>query len=201
MNIQDSIKEVLNKEAEAISKVSDHINESFEEAINIIYNSNGKLIITGVGKSGHVGEKMAATFASTGTPSFFVHSTEALHGDLGMIQKDDVVLAISNSGETQEVLSIIPTLKLIGCKIISLTNNRNSTLGKVSNIALEINVESEADQLNLAPTSSSTVALVVGDAIAVTISEMKGFNRRDFAFYHPGGSLGKQLLAELGSKI
>lgn len=191
-----SIKRAIKDEVEAIENVYEELDESYERAVNLILKCKGKVIFTGVGKSGHIGKKLAATFASTGTSSFFVHSTEALHGDLGMISSEDIIIAISNSGETKEVLSIIPSIKYIGSNIISLTGNRESTLAKQSDIALEAKVLHEADPLNLAPTSSSTVALVIGDALAITISKLKGFKKEDFAVVHPGGSLGKQLFQE-----
>lgn len=191
------IRGTMQQEIDAIKNVHDALDESYVEAINLIRQCKGKVIFTGVGKSGHIGEKLAATFASTGTPSFFVHSTEALHGDLGMIEEKDIVIAISNSGETKEVLSIIPSIKYIGSKIISITGNKNSTLAKQSDIALEAKVSHEADPLNLAPTSSSTVVLTVGDALAITLSQLKGFKSEDFAVFHPGGSLGKRLFNEV----
>lgn len=192
-----SMKEVMEEEIKAIKNVCENLDESYENAVELIHNCKGKVVFTGVGKSGHIGEKLAATFASTGTPAFFVHSTEALHGDLGMIEEKDVVIAISNSGETKEVLSIISSIKYIGSKIISITGNNNSSLGKESDIALEAKVDHEADPLNLAPTSSSTVALVLGDALAITLSQLKEFKKENFAVFHPGGSLGKRLFNEM----
>lgn len=147
----------------------------------------------GVGKSGHIGSKIAATLSSTGTPSFFVHSTEALHGDLGMIEEKDITILISNSGETNEVLNTIPSIQKIGAKIISITRNSESTLAKNSDVALTYAYDTEADHLNLAPTTSSTLCLVIGDCLATAVSENKGFKSEDFHLYHPGGSLGKQL--------
>jgi len=188
---------VLNMEIESLKHLSNSLDENFEKAINLIYKCKGKLVITGIGKSGHIGKKMAATFASTGTSSFFVHATEALHGDLGMITKNDIVLAISNSGETKEVLEMIPSLKIIGVKIISITGNRESSLAKASDVHIEVKIAREADHLNLAPTSSSTAMLVLGDAMAITLSEIKGFKEEDFAVFHPGGSLGKKLLGKI----
>jgi len=190
-------KEIIEEEMITLKKVSNSLDEDFEKAINLIYKCKGKLVITGLGKSGHIGKKLAATFSSTGTPSFFVHAAEALHGDLGMITKDDMVLAISNSGETKELLEMIPSLRIIEVKIISITGNRESSLAKVSDVHIEIKVEREADHLNLAPTSSSTAALAVGDAMAVILSEMKVFKEENFAVFHPGGSLGKKLLGKI----
>ncbi|RXM72534.1 KpsF/GutQ family sugar-phosphate isomerase [Clostridium tetani] len=192
-----SIKEVMEEEIKAIKNVCKNLDENYEKAVDLIHNCKGKVVFTGVGKSGHIGEKLAATFASTGTPAFFVHSTEALHGDLGMIEEKDIVIAISNSGETKEVLSIISSIKYIGSKIISITGNNNSSLAKESDVALEAKVDHEADPLNLAPTSSSTVALVLGDALAITLSQLKEFKRENFAVFHPGGSLGKRLFNEM----
>lgn len=196
-DILSTIKKVMQDEIEAIKNVYENLDDSHVKAVELIQNCKGKVIFTGVGKSGHIGKKLAATFASTGTPTFFVHSTEALHGDLGMIEEKDVVIAISNSGETKEVLSILPSIKYIGSKIISITGNRESTLAKESDIALEAKVPHEADPLNLAPTSTSTVALVLGDALAITLSQLKGFKKENFAVYHPGGSLGKKLFDEM----
>lgn len=193
------IKETMKQEIDAIKNVCDAIDESSEKAVNLIHECKGKVIFTGVGKSGHIGEKLAATFASTGTPSFFVHSTEALHGDLGMIEEKDIVIAISNSGETKEVLSIIPSIKHIGSKIISITGNKESALAKESDIALVAKVSHEADPLNLAPTSSSTVVLAFGDALGIALSQLKEFKKEDFAVFHPGGSLGKKLFNERGN--
>ncbi|MBL4954817.1 SIS domain-containing protein [Neobacillus sp. YIM B02564] len=193
MNITTIISNVMNSEIDTMLQVKENIDQSYERAVEKILNCTGKVILLGVGKSGHIGKKLAATFASTGTPSFFVHATEAVHGDLGMIEKEDVVIAISNSGETKEVLNTLPSLRRIGASILSITGNKNSTLAKSSEIAIEVRVEREADQHNLAPTNSSTATLVVGDALALTVSQLKGFKKEDFGLYHPGGSLGKQL--------
>jgi len=190
-------KEIIKEEMITLKKASNSLDENFERAINLIYKCKGKLVITGLGKSGHIGKKLAATFSSTGTPSFFVHAAEALHGDLGMITKDDIVLAISNSGDTRELLEMVPSLRIIGVKIISMTGNKESSLAKASDVHIEIKVEREADHLNLAPTSSSTAALAVGDAMAVILSEMKVFKEENFAVFHPGGSLGKKLLGKM----
>jgi len=186
-------KSVLNNEVSGINKLSDHIDDNFVKAISVLLDCKGKVVIIGLGKSGHVGKKIAASMASTGTPAFFVHGDETLHGDLGMIEKKDVVIALSNSGETRELLNGFLTLKKIGCKIISITSNPNSTMAKNSHIHICIGKLEEADHLNLAPTTSSTATLVMGDAIALTLSYLKGFRSEDFALYHPGGSLGKDL--------
>lgn len=197
MDITERAQYVLRTEAKSIEKVISSLDDNIEKAVNLIYNCKGKLVITGLGKSGHIGKKLAATFSSTGTPSFFVHAAEALHGDLGMITKEDVVLAISNSGETKELLDMIPSLRIIGVKIVAITGNRESSLAKASDVHIEVKVDREADHLNLAPTSSSTAVLAVGDAMAVTLSEMKGFKEENFAVFHPGGSLGKRLLDKI----
>lgn len=197
MKTIERIKSVMEIEANAIRKLSENIGSTFEDAVKMIYSCKGKVIVTGVGKSGHIGKKIAATFSSTGTSAFFVHSTEGVHGDLGMIQKDDIVFMISNSGETKEVLNLLPSLKKIGSNLISLTSNPSSTLAKSSNIAISYQFNKEADHLGLAPTTSSTLALVIGDALAVSLSEMKGFKNKDFHLYHPGGNLGQILSSKL----
>lgn len=194
MKIIEIARQVMEIEFKTIKSVSSQIGEDFEAAVKAMHECKGRIVISGLGKSGHIGKKLAATLSSTGTPSFFMHAAEALHGDLGMITKDDIVLAISNSGETKELLNIIPSIRIIGAKIISITGNKQSTLAKGCDIHIEVKVESEADPLNLAPTSSSTATLAVGDAIAITLSVMKGFKDENFAVFHPGGSLGKRLL-------
>jgi len=186
-------KRVIDKEVSGINKLPNHIDDNFVKAIGVLLDCKGKVVIIGLGKSGHVGKKIAASMASTGTPAFFVHGGETLHGDLGMIEKKDVVIALSNSGETREMLNDFLTLKTIGCKIISITSNLDSTMAKNSDIHICIGKLEEADHLRLAPTTSSTVTLVLGDAIALTLSYLKGFKKEDFALYHPGGSLGKEL--------
>lgn len=191
--VMESLKNVIKVESESLSKLSNSIDETYTEAIKLLNDCTGKVVITGVGKSGHIGKKIAATFSSTGTPSFFMHSTEGVHGDLGMITENDVVILISNSGETDEVLSLISTIEKIKAKMISITSNKNSTLGKNVDVSLEYSYLEEADNLKLAPTSSSTMTLVIGDALAVTLSKLKDFKKGDFHLYHPGGSLGKKL--------
>jgi len=186
-------KHVLNNEVSGLNKLPSHIDDNFVNAIDVLLGCKGKVVIMGLGKSGHVGRKIAASMASTGTPAFFVHGDETLHGDLGMIEKKDVVIALSNSGETREIINDFPTLKKIGCKIISITSNPNSTMALSSDIHICIGKLKEADHLNLAPTTSSTATLVMGDIIALTLSYLKGFKSEDFALYHPGGSLGKNL--------
>lgn len=188
---------VLQIEKNAIDELSQYIDESFDAGCELMMNCQGRVIVVGMGKSGHIGNKIAATLASTGTPAFFVHPGEASHGDLGMITQADIVLALSNSGETQEVAQIIPVIKRIGSKIIAMTGNPNSSLAKYSDIHICTKVTKEACPLGLAPTSSTTAALVMGDAIAVALLEAKGFTAEDFALSHPGGSLGKRLLLTL----
>jgi len=194
VNTIETGKKVLQEEKKALEDLIQTIDENFQKAVELILFAEGKVIVTGMGKSGHIGQKIAATLASTGTPAFFLHPAEAIHGDLGMISKGDIVLAISNSGETPELLAIIPTIKRWGHKIIAITNNKNSTLAKESDIHLFLNVKKEACPLNLAPTSSSTSTLALGDALAVALLELRGFTAEDFARFHPGGSLGRKLM-------
>ncbi|MFT5161511.1 MAG: arabinose-5-phosphate isomerase [Alteromonadaceae bacterium] len=189
--------EVLKVEQQALATLAQYIDDHFNAACELIYQCPGRVVVIGMGKSGHVGGKIAATLASTGTPAFFVHPGEASHGDLGMITTDDIVILISNSGETGEVLAIVPVIKRIGAKIISMTGNTTSTLAKVSNVHVCIKVEKEACPLGLAPTASTTATLAMGDAIAVALLAAKGFSEDDFALSHPGGSLGKRLLLRL----
>jgi arabinose-5-phosphate isomerase len=186
-------KKVIAKEIEGAKRLLERIDDSFFDAVRLIRSCKGKVILMGLGKSGHVGKKIAASMASTGTPTFFVHGDETLHGDLGMIEKKDLVIALTNSGETRELCSGFPTLKKIGCKIISITSNPESTVARQSDVHLWIGKLAEADHLNLAPTTSATATLILGDALALTVSYLKGFDREDFAMYHPGGSLGRSL--------
>ncbi len=185
---------VLHDEAEAILKLIDRLDTSFEDAVNLISHSSGRVILTGMGKSGHIAKKVSATMASTGTPSFFLHPAEGIHGDLGMVTAQDVIIAYSNSGETGEILNIIPSVKRIGAKMIAVVGNVNSTLAKNSDVVLYAGAEKEADSLGLAPTSSTTAALALGDALAVTLMEKMHFTADNFAVFHPGGSLGRRLL-------
>ena len=186
---------VLEDEISALQGIRQYIDtDAFDEACRILLSCKGKVIVTGMGKSGHIASKIAATMASTGTPSFFVHPGEASHGDLGMISKGDVVIAISNSGESTEILTIIPIIKRRGIKLICITGNEGSTMAKESDIHLCIHVEREACPLNLAPTSSTTATLAMGDALAIALLEAKGFTKEDFAMSHPGGALGRKLL-------
>ena len=186
-------KDVINKEINGARQMLDCIDENFSKAVQAILGCKGKVIIIGIGKSGHVGKKIAASMASTGTPSFFVHGDETLHGDLGMIEKDDIVILLSNSGETREIINCFPTLEKIGCMLISITSNPDSTMATKSHIHVSIGKLKEADHLNLAPTTSSTATLILGDALALTASYQKKFKKEEFAFYHPGGNLGKNL--------
>jgi len=181
-------------ERDAIIALEDRIDEHFERACETMLACRGRVVVTGMGKSGHIGNKIAATLASTGTPAFFVHPGEASHGDLGMITSDDVVLAISNSGNTSEVLTILPLIKRMGAPLISMTGNADSTLAREAVANLDVSVELEACPLGLAPTSSTTATWVMGDALAVALLEARGFSAEDFAMSHPGGSLGRRLL-------
>ena len=193
-NFIDTGKRVLDIESKAISELKNHLDEDFESACNACIQCKGKIIVMGVGKSGHIADKIAATFASTGTPSFFVSPSEALHGDLGMIDKNDIIIALSNSGESQEIIELLPVLKKMKIPIISLTGNNKSKLAKASDSHINVSVKEEACPMNLAPTASTTAALAMGDAIAVALLEKKGFSEEDFAKSHPGGTLGKKLL-------
>ncbi|KID57869.1 D-arabinose 5-phosphate isomerase [Pseudoalteromonas luteoviolacea] len=193
----ESAKRVLEIEQQAISELNQYIDDTFTQACELMLDCVGRVIVIGMGKSGHIGNKVAATLASTGTPSFFVHPGEASHGDLGMITADDVVLLISNSGETGEVVGIIPVIKRIGARVISMTGNPSSTMAQQADIHLCIKVSQEACPLGLAPTASTTATLVMGDALAVALLEARGFTADDFALSHPGGSLGKRLLLTL----
>lgn len=189
------LKKVFKNEVSYILNLERYLdNDEYQECLNTIYSCEGKIIVTGVGKSGHIASKIAATLASTGTPAFFVHPSEACHGDLGMISKNDMIMAISHSGESSEIMTILPILKKKDIKIITITSNPNSSMAKISDIHLCTYVTEEAGPLNLAPTSSTTVTLVLGDAIAIALSEMRNFSKKDFAASHPGGSLGKKLL-------
>jgi arabinose-5-phosphate isomerase len=193
-SIEHRIRETLNIEAIELQRASQKINGSWIQAVLEILKIKGRVVVMGMGKSGHIGRKIAATLASTGTPAMFVHPAEASHGDLGMVLKEDIVLAISNSGESEELTSILPVLKRIGVNIIAITANQDSTLGHHANWVLESAVEKEACPLNLAPTASTTVQLAIGDALAVALLEARGFKADDFARSHPGGALGRKLL-------
>ena len=185
--------EVLDIEANAILRLKQSIGINFDKAIDLLFQSNGKVIITGMGKSGLIGKKIAATLTSTGTPSYFLHPAESTHGDSGIITRDDVVIAISNSGETQELLNLLPLIKRFGVPIISMTGNMSSTLAKAGDVVLDISVEREACPLGKAPTASTTATLAMGDALAVCLLKKRGFSEEDFLIYHPGGALGKGI--------
>lgn len=195
-------KKTLEIEGLAIQKLRENLNnsgyaKSFSSAIQILLNCKGRIVVSGMGKSGHIAKKIAATFASTGSPAFFVHPAEASHGDLGMVQHDDVFVAFSNSGETAELLIIVPQIKRTGAKLIALTGNSDSTLAKFADVHLDVAVEREACPLNLAPTASTTASLAMGDALAVALLDARGFREEDFARSHPGGSLGRRLLTHV----
>jgi arabinose-5-phosphate isomerase len=193
MDVLKLLKEAAQVEAEAAARLVDQLDQSFVDAVQLIQQCEGKVVVSGVGKSGLIGRKIAASLASTGTPAFFVHASEAVHGDSGMIEARDVVILLSNSGETSEVLNLLPVLEQIGCKKIAITSGRDSTLARACDLALIYTYEREADHLNLAPTTSAVLMLIIGDALAVTLSVLKGFGQKDFYRYHPGGSLGAQL--------
>ena len=187
-------KKVLDIESIAIAKLKDQLDNNFDIACQLCLDCTGKIIVMGIGKSGHIADKLAATLASTGTPSFFVHPGEASHGDLGMISKSDIVMALSNSGKTEEIVNLLPILKNMGIKIIAMTGDDNSTIATASDVHIDVGVEEEACPMNLSPTASTTAALAMGDAIAVALLEKRGFSVEDFAKSHPGGSIGKKLL-------
>ncbi|RBQ27119.1 MULTISPECIES: KpsF/GutQ family sugar-phosphate isomerase [Arcobacteraceae] len=201
MNYKNIIKEVLLTEAKELEKSASSISFDIEEVINLIVNSKGKLIVTGVGKSGLVGAKIAATLASTGTSSFFLHPTEAMHGDLGMIGKDDIVLGISYSGESEELIQILPHLKRLNIPLISMAKSEKSTLAKYSNYFINIAVDKEACPLDTAPTSSTTLTMAMGDALAICLMKKRDFKKEDFASFHPGGSLGKKLFIKISDLL
>jgi arabinose-5-phosphate isomerase len=195
---QKRAKEVLDIEAKAVLNLKKRVNKDFEKVVNHICNIKGKVIITGLGKPGFIAQKVSATLSSTGTPSLYLHSAEALHGDLGRVTKDDCIVAFSNSGETEEVVKLIPIIKRIGVKLISFTGNVKSALAKNSDFVLDTSVKKEACSLGLAPTASTTAMLAMGDALAVALLDKKGFKEKDFALFHPGGILGKRLLLSVG---
>ena len=196
--IKESAPNTFRAEAEAVQSLAGQLTDDFEKAVRAVLATHGKVIVTGMGKSGLVGRKIAATLASTGTPSFFLHPGEAYHGDLGMIEAGDIVLALSNSGQTDEVLRLIPYLQECGNTVIAMTGNAGSTLAKNSTYHLDVSVKSEACPLSLAPTCSTTAQLAMGDALAVALMNERGFRAEDFARFHPGGSLGRRLLTRVG---
>lgn len=192
-----SAQRTIRLEIESIQDLLQRINGDFVRACELILASKGRVVVVGMGKSGHVGNKIAATLASTGTTAFFVHPAEASHGDMGMITRDDVVLALSNSGSTAEIVTLLPLIKRLGITLISMTGNPESPLAKAAEVNLDARVSKEACPLNLAPTSSTTVSLVLGDALAIALLEARGFTAEDFAFSHPGGALGRRLLLKV----
>ncbi len=193
-SINDLAKEVLTVEANSILRLKDRISDNFDKAIELLYNCKGRVIVTGMGKSGLIGKKIAATLSSTGTPSYFLHPAESTHGDSGVITREDVVIAISNSGETQELMNLLPLIKRFGIPMIGMTGKMESTLAKSSDVVLDISVEREACPLNKAPTASTTATLAMGDALAVCLLEKRGFSEEDFLIFHPSGALGKGFL-------
>ncbi|MCA0981096.1 MULTISPECIES: KpsF/GutQ family sugar-phosphate isomerase [Exiguobacterium] len=197
LNFVDIAKEVIELEISELEKMKNRIGNEFVDAVDLIFNTSGRVVITGIGKSGIIGKKIAASLASTGTQSFFMNAAEGLHGDLGMVYKDDIVIAISNSGSSQEVLNLIPSIKQIGSKLIAMTGNVNSPLAKASDVVLNIGIDKEACPLNLAPTSSTTATLVMGDALTVALIKKRDFKPESFAVYHPGGALGRRLLTRV----
>ncbi|MDD2242427.1 MAG: KpsF/GutQ family sugar-phosphate isomerase [Bacteroidales bacterium] len=200
-NLKDLAVSVIKKEAEAVSNLTPYIDDKFVDVLNLIYNSNGRLIVTGIGKSALIGTKIVATMNSTGTPSIFMHAADAIHGDLGIVQPDDVVMCISKSGNTPEIKVLVPLIARMGNKIIALVSNTDSFLAQHADYVVRATVREEASPNNLAPTSSTTTQLVMGDAMAVCLLKMRGFSQEDFAKYHPGGSLGKRLYLRVADVI
>jgi arabinose-5-phosphate isomerase len=192
--MKEQAKRVLKIESDAVAALIDRIDDRFEQAVEIILNCEGRVVVTGMGKSGLIGKKIAATLASTGTPALFLHPAEGIHGDLGMVTRGDTVIALSNSGETEEIARMLPALKRLGIRLISLTGNPESTLAKNSDVVINVGVKEEACPLGLAPTASTTATLAMGDALAVALLDRRGFKEEDFACFHPGGTLGKKLL-------
>ena len=190
-------KRVLAIEARAVQVLIDRLDERFVQAVEVLYQCKGKVIVSGMGKSGLIGQKIAATLASTGTPSFFLHPAEGVHGDLGMVARRDAMIAISNSGETQEVLQLLPFVKRMNLPVVALTGRTTSTLGKISDVVLDISVSEEACPMGLAPTASTTATLAMGDALALALLRKRGFKQEDFAQFHPGGTLGRRLLVKV----
>jgi arabinose-5-phosphate isomerase len=196
-HILDIAKKVLRTEADAVLALTEKLDSSFEKAVEMIYRSKGRVVVSGMGKSGLVGKKIAATLASTGTPAFFLHPAEASHGDLGMVTSDDVIITISNSGETDELVGLIPFLKRFNVGLIAMTGNPDSTLSKRADVHLDVSVKEEACPLGIVPTASTTATLAMGDALAVALLMQRGYKEEDFAFFHPGGSLGKKLFIKV----
>ncbi|MGB3112181.1 MAG: KpsF/GutQ family sugar-phosphate isomerase, partial [Candidatus Omnitrophota bacterium] len=192
-----SAKRVLINESKAIAKLAGRVDGTFARVVRLLAKNDGRVIVTGMGKPGFIAQKISATMSSTGTPSLYLHPAEALHGDLGRVTKDDVILALSNSGETEEVVKLIPIIKKIGAKLIAVTGNKNSALARNSDYVLDSSVDREACPMGLAPTTSTTVMLALGDALAIALLEKKKFQPKDFALFHPGGTLGKRLLLKV----
>lgn len=190
-------KDVLRIEADAVSSLIRRVDANFEKAVKLMLACKGRVVVTGMGKPGFIGAKISATMSSTGTPSLYLHPADAIHGDLGRVTRDDVVLAISNSGETEEIIRLLPTLRKIGARLIAMVGNTRSTLAKYSDVVLDVAVRKEACPLNLAPTASTTAMLALGDALAIALLDKRGFKEEDFAFFHPGGSLGKRLILKV----
>ncbi len=197
IDLLEVAREVIKIEMDAISDLEKRLDASFIKACEILYNCKGKVVVTGIGKSGIIGQKIASTLASTGTPAFFMHPAEGMHGDLGVLSRNDVVIAISNSGQSEEILKILPIIKRFGVKLIVMTGKKRSALAKAGDVVLDISVKKEACPLNLAPTASTTATLVLGDALAVALIKLRGFSENDFAIRHPGGSLGRRLLLKV----
>ncbi len=197
MNLQRDIQKAVRSEARSLLYLADRITPAFAKATRLILNGHGKLIVTGMGKSGLVAQKIAATFSSTGTPAIFLHPAEGLHGDLGIVARQDIVLAIGKSGESEELINLLPSIRRIGAKLIALTSNPASSLAQRAAVVLHMPIDQEICPLNLAPTTSTTAAMVIGDALAVALMKLRGFNKSHFALYHPGGILGKKLLLKV----
>ena len=197
MNVIDEAKRVLRVEAQSILDLAERIDENFSRAVELLYHCKGKVVLMGMGKSGLVGRKIASTFASTGTPAFFLHPAEGVNGDFGMLAKEDVVIAISNSGETRELLEVLPLIKRYGNRLIALTGKVNSSLARAGDVCLNLSVKEEACPMGLAPTASTTATLAMGDALAIALMGKRGFDEKDFALLHPGGTLGKKLLLKV----
>jgi arabinose-5-phosphate isomerase len=198
MKLLKRAREVLEVEAAAIRALKPRVGVNFEKALSLLLKTKGRVVVSGMGKTGIIAQKLSATLASTGTPSLFLHTAEAIHGDLGKVTGDDVVIILSNSGSGEEMRQLLPMLKKIGAKIIALTGSKDSSLAKFSDIVLDVSVKKEACPLGLAPTASTTASLAMADALAVCLLELKGFKEKDFAFYHPGGALGRRLLLTVG---
>ena len=197
MDVLKELRRVIELEKQTITDLSESLGPVFEEAVKLLYTCKGKVVLTGVGKSGIIAQKIAATLVSTGTPALFLHGAEGMHGDIGIIDKEDIVIAIGKSGESEELLVILPFIRRFGARVISITTNPNSTMARHSDLVLVTPVQEEACPLNMAPTSSTTVALVLGDALAMTLMKLRDFQPTDFALYHPGGQLGKRLLLKV----